>query len=121
MTDFTKFEALEAFSGFEGSMDLHFQLWLTMTFAAIAASFLARGSLSKPFAHFMASIYLLATAAIAGRWALELFRIRVLMDQHTFLTELFPEWGPFTGVLTLSMFVFGTLGCVFCVYSFRSK
>ena len=79
MNEFTDFEVLELLAVYESSIVIQFQLWLTMTFAAITASFLAHDRLTKTFAHFMTSIYLLATIAIAGRWMVDLYRINILV------------------------------------------
>ncbi len=121
MNELTNFEVLELLTIYESSIVIQVQLWLTMTFAAIAASFLARDRLTKTFAHFMTSIYLLATTAIAGRWMVDLYRINVLVDTYEFIAQAFPPWGAFLALITFLMFALGTGGCVFCIYYFRSR
>ena len=121
MNEFTNFEVLELLAIFESSADVQFQLWLTMTFAAITASFLARDRLTKTFAHFMTSIYLLATTAIAGRWMMTIYRVNLLVEAYEVTEQTFPPWGVFLALSTFLMFALGTGGCVFCIYYFRSK
>ncbi len=121
MNEFTDFEVLELLAVYESSIVIQFQLWLTMTFAAITASFLARDGLTKIFAHFMTSIYLLATTAIAGRWMVELYRINILVEAYEVTAQTFPPWGAFLALNTFLMFALGTGGCVFCIYYFRSR
>ena len=121
MNELTPIEALELLFQYEGSMDTQFQLWLSITFGATAASFLARKSLTKHFSHFITAVYVLATTAIATRWITEVFRINILVEKHEIVVETFPPWGPFLVMSTLLMFAIGTIGCVFCVYYFREK
>jgi hypothetical protein len=119
MNGFTNFEVLELLAVYESSIVIQLQLWLTMTFSAITASFLARDHLTKRFAHFMTSIYLLATTAIAGRWMVELYRINILLEAYEVTAQTFPSWGTFLALSTFLMFALGTGGCVFCIYHFR--
>ena len=121
MNELTNFEVLELFASYESSMDLQLQLWLSITFAAIAASFLARESLTKLFAYFMGAIYLLATTAIASRFMIELYRIRVLVEEYDFLAQTFPPWAPYSALASFLMFALGTAGCLYCIYHFVAK
>ena len=121
MNELTNFEVLELLAVYESSIVIQVQLWLTMTFAAITASFLARDRLTKTFAHFMTSIYLLATTAVAGRWMVELCRINILLEAFEITAQTYPPWGALLALSTILMFVLGTGGCVFCIYHFRSR
>ncbi len=121
MNDLSNFEALEVLSIFESSMDVQLQLWLTMTFAAIAASFMAGERLTRTFAHFMAAIYLLATIGLAARWMVELSRITTLIQEYDVIAQAIPSWGIVVAVPSFLMFILGTGGCVFCIYYFRAR
>jgi len=119
MNNLTDTEALEFLLLLEGSIDQQFQVWITLTFAAVAAAYLARGHLSKAFAHFMTSVYLLAVAAVIARWLFEVYRIGRLIESHEIVLETFPKWAGITVYFTFSLVAIGTAGCVFCIYHFR--
>ena len=119
MGNLSNIEVLQLLSMYEVSIDTQFQNWITLTFAAVGASYLARRKLSKSFAHFMTSIYLLATTSIILRWLFEVYRISILIEQYEVVTETFPPWSAILGITTFSMLAIGTMGCVFCIYHFR--
>jgi len=122
MNELSNFEVLELLYFIESTMGTLFETWLTITFTAIAASFLAGSRLTKNFAHFITAIYLFTIGMLVSRWLVEFFRLTTLFGEHPYLyAELFPSWAPFQGLSLLSTFLLGTGGCVFCIYHFRKQ
>jgi hypothetical protein len=119
MEHLSEMDVLELLAIYESSLDLQVQLWISLTFAAIAGSYLARQHLSKAFAHFLTSIYLLATIMVVVRWSLDAYRLTKLIELHPFLLEAFPGWVFLLGPVVWALMTIGTTGCVFCIYFFR--
>ena len=61
-------ELVELFYIRESVIDVQFQYWLTITFAVIVASFVAKGHLNKTLRSAVALLYLLATVVLISRW-----------------------------------------------------
>ena len=120
MKDLSNFEVLELLAVYEASIDSQVELWISLTFAAIAGSFLARQHLSKNFAHFLTSVYLLATIMVVARFALDAHRLIVLLESYPFMADAFPGWANFFAPIVWTLMSIGTAGCVFCIYHFRS-
>jgi hypothetical protein len=80
-------ELLELILLGESSIDVQFQLWLTITFATIIAGFAARRLLTQPLRWALTVLYLLATFVVASRWyydAQDIFTYRKLLEQAGF-------------------------------------
>ena len=119
MSGLSKFEVFELMSIFEASIDLQIQLWITLTFAAVAGSYLGREHLSTRFCHFLVSVYLLATLVTIGRWSFEAYRLVRLVEEYPFLANSFPPWAMFFAPTVWLLLGIGTAGCVYSVYYFR--
>ena len=69
MNEITVAELIELLQNESASIDMQFQLWITITSAVIIASFAARHHLSFWMRAFIAVMYTLASATIAFRYA----------------------------------------------------
>lgn len=69
MNETTVAELIELLQNESASIDMQFQLWITITTAVIIASFAARHHLSFWMRAFIAVMYALASATIAFRYA----------------------------------------------------
>ncbi len=69
MNETTVAELIELLQNESASIDMQFQLWMTITSAVIIASFAARHHLSFWMRAFIAVMYTLASATIAFRYA----------------------------------------------------
>ena len=69
MNEVTVAELIELLQNESASIDMQFQLWITITSAVVIASFAARHHLSFWMRAFVAVMYTLASATIAFRYA----------------------------------------------------
>ena len=69
MNETTVAELIELLQNESASIDMQFQLWMTITSAVVIASFAARHHLSFWMRAFVAVMYTLASATIALRYA----------------------------------------------------
>ncbi len=69
MNETTVAEIIELLQNESASIDMQFQLWITITSAVVIASFAARGRLARNMRLFVAIMYALAAATIALRYA----------------------------------------------------
>ena len=69
MNEITVAELIELLQNESASIDMQFQLWMTITTAVVIASFAARHHLSFWMRVFVAIMYTLASATIAIRYA----------------------------------------------------
>ncbi len=69
MNEITVAELIELLQNESASIDMQFQLWITITSAVVIASFAARHHLSFWMRAFIAVMYTLASATIAFRYA----------------------------------------------------
>ncbi len=69
MNEITVAELIELLQNESASIDMQFQLWITITSAVVIASFAARHHLSFWMRAFVAVMYSLASATIAFRYA----------------------------------------------------
>ena len=68
MNQFSAAELAELFFIREGTIDLQFQFWITITFSAIVASFVAGKHLSRRLRAVVALLYSLAVVVLISRW-----------------------------------------------------
>lgn len=69
MNETTVAELIELLQNESASIDMQFQLWMTITSAVVIATFAARHHLSFSMRAFVAVMYTLASATIAIRYA----------------------------------------------------
>ena len=103
--------------------DTLFQVWLTVTFAAILAIYFTRSEISQWMRHLLIALYTGAAIVLTGRWAAGM--IHVLEYQELLREAGFPPFptpptlGTAMGVLHFLMFVVGSLATVYFMFSFR--
>lgn len=104
-------DLLNALMTQRASIDLQFQFWLTITFAAIVAGFVAGDRLSPALRRFAAVLYLLATAHLAVRWmydgAVGERWVRLLVSRGV---DIGIPWA--AAYLRMAVMLLGTLGAL---------
>lgn len=109
-------ELLELILLGESSIDVQFQLWLTITFATIIAGFAARRLLTRQLRWAVTVLYLLATVVVASRWyydAQDIFLYRQWLTQTGFETPR-PIVTMATRVLLM---IVGTLAAIYFLHT----
>ena len=93
------------------SLDLQYQFWLTITFALVAATFVAGARLHLPLRLFVLLLYVLATGSVMSRYMLEVAEIAVLIDEAVArgVLESLPLWAFWFRVVTV---LAGSIGAV---------
>ncbi len=81
MNETTVAELIELLQNESASIDMQFQLWVTITLAVVIASFAARHHLSFWLRAFVAVMYTLASATIAFRYANDASQFVFLHDE----------------------------------------
>ena len=81
MNEITVAELIELLQNESASIDMQFQLWITITSAVVIASFAARYLLSFWIRAFVAVMYTLASAIIAFRYANDASQFVFLHDE----------------------------------------
>ncbi len=81
MNETTVAELIELLQNESASIDMQFQLWITITSAVVIASFAARHHLSFWIRAFVAFMYTLASATIAFRYANDASQFVFLHDE----------------------------------------
>ena len=102
-----------------------FELWLTVTFAAILAVYFSRDHISLFMRNLLMALYAGTAVVLMGRWGLAMLHILHYMDELKIAgLAPFPTPQPFgeiLGILHLTMFVGGSLGTIYFMHSFRSS
>jgi len=114
-------ETIELLQNSMSAIDAQFQLWLTITFAAVVASFLARDQLSRVLRLTLATLYLLSVGLLALRMA---YHFEVGQYLATALLRDISDAGPpgtyvrVIGWLRSLVMILGTLSAtLFILYS----
>ena len=81
MNEVTVAELIELLQNESASIDMQFQLWITITSAVVIASFAARHHLSFWMRAFVAVMYTLASATIAFRYANDASQFEFLQNE----------------------------------------
>ncbi len=90
------------------SIDMQFQLWITITSAVVIASFAARHRLSTQMKVFVAGMYALASATIALRYANDASQFVFLNDELMARGVNYPNYADLR-LLRGLVYFFGTL------------
>ena len=108
-------ELLELIMMSESSIDTQFQSWLTITFATIVASFVARNVLTPKIRMITSSLYLVATFVLASRWYYDGQDIVVYIEMLATLDFTSPP--PIAASLSrMLLMVLGTFATLYFVY-----
>ena len=104
--------------------DSLFELWLTVTFAAILAVYFSVSRMTRFMRQLLLGLYVAASVLLTGRWVVAMLHFLtyrgMLADQG--LSE-FPSPQPLgfiLGVIHLATFVLGTIGTVYFMVSFEA-
>lgn len=104
-------ELIELLQNESASIDMQFQLWITITSAVAIASFAAGKSLSNWTKCFIAAMYLLATCAIMVRYANDSAQFVFLKAELSGQGVDYPSVGDLR-LLRWLIFVMGTLAAL---------
>ena len=112
-------ELIELLQNESASIDMQFQLWITITSAIVIASYAVRHNLSLGLKVFVAAMYSLATAALMVRYANDAAQFAFLRAELTSRGVEYPAVGDlrllrgvvyFVGTVATLVFVFVTPG-----------
>jgi hypothetical protein len=102
-----------------------FELWLTVTFAVILAIYFSRDQISRLMRSLLVALYAGTAVLLAGRWCVAMIHIGHYMDELSAAgLAPFPTPMPFGYVMLIlhfSMFVGGSIGTIYFMYSYRSS
>jgi hypothetical protein len=105
----------------EASIDVQFQVWLTITFAVIVASFASQGQPSIRIRGLMIALYVLAVAALYARWMTDGSRLVPMLDELLSRgIDAYPTaW--IAPILRIATFIGGTGIAVYLMIHFHKK
>ena len=108
-------DLLELIMMAESSIDTQFQFWLTVTFATIVASFVARNLLTSKMRMITSALYLVATFVLASRWYYDAQDIVVYIEMLATLNYTNPP--PIaTSFSRMLLMVLGTFATIYFLY-----
>ena len=104
-------------------MDSLFQMWLTMTFAAILAIYFTRAELSNWLRRLLIFLYLAASIVMSGRWLVgtnHVITYRDMLTEAGYAPFPTPDWASLFWVLHACTFVVGTIATAYFMNSFSN-
>ena len=122
MDELSSAELIELVAIFDSAIDVQYQLWITITFALVVVSYVARSELSRSIQWIVAGLYVLVVIAIAGRWTGDLIRLLEITEVLTsrgidfrpplFIAPIFRAFSFIAGsvIAVLLLFFFDRLG-----------
>ena len=105
--------------------DSLFQLWLTITFAAILAAYFAREQITPFMRRLILALYAGTSILLTGRWVnamIQILSYREVLEQEGFAP--FPTvmvFGNALGLLHFLMFSIGSVATIYFLYTFRDS
>lgn len=111
-SEITREEFIELIAVTSGSIDSQFELWLTVTFAVIIASYLAGHKLSPGLQHLIAILYTFVSILLF----MLLWQAVFLMD---FMLGDLASWGPYrivVAALRVIVWVIGSVATLIFIY-----
>ena len=104
--------------------DSLFELWLTITFAAILAVYFSSDRISRFMRILLISLYSASSILLTGRWVVAM--IHYAHYQDVILTSGFaayptPPFAAVFGVLHFLLYVLGSVGTVYFMLSFENS
>ena len=103
--------------------DTLFQVWLTVTFAAILAIYFSRDEISKLMRFPLLFLYAGTSILLTGRWVVGIIhavRYQEMLFQNGFTPfPTPPAFGASLAALHFSMFIVGTLATIYFMFSFK--
>jgi len=102
------------------SIDTQFQVWITITFATIVASFTSKEELRTKYKIFVSLLYIIATVTLASRWyydAIETISLIEALDK-----EQIELWVPKVTIISRSLLmILGSIGTLIFIFSSHKK
>lgn len=102
-----------------------FELWLTITFAAILAIYFSRDQISRFMRNLLVALYTGTAVLLTGRWCVAMIHIVYYMNELSAAgLASFPTPMPFGSVMAIlhfSMFAGGSIGTIYFMCSYRSS
>jgi hypothetical protein len=102
-----------------------FQMWLTVTFAAILAIYFSQSNITPYMRRLLIGLYIGASAMLVGRWCVAIF-YHFLTYQNQLIDQGLlpfptPKYAGILGLLHLTLYVFGTGGTLYFMIKFSQK
>ena len=101
-----------------------FELWLTITFAAILAVYFTREHISRYMRALMIGLYGMAFILLVGRWTNAMFQI---LSYQTEIESLGyppfpnPSYAPFMALIHLLTYIVGSLATLYFMKTHKAK
>jgi len=108
-------ELIELMQNESASIDMQFQLWITVTSAVVIACHAARNHLTLWLKTFVVSMYVLATAAITLRYANDASQFQFLSAELQTRGVAYPSVGDLRLLRTL-VYIIGTAATLLFVF-----
>jgi hypothetical protein len=105
--------------------DSLFELWLTVTFAAILAVYFSSSRMTPFMRRLLLGLYCAASVLLTGRWVVAMLHFityREMLASQGFAEFPSPQpLGFILGILHFATFVLGTVGTVYFMLSFGAR
>ena len=102
-----------------------FELWITVTFAAILAVYFTRNHISSFMRLLLMALYSGTAILLTGRWCVAMIHfLRYMEELEAAGLEPFPTPQPFGTVMAflhLAMFVIGSFATIYFMKTYRGK
>ena len=115
MSELTVAELIELLQNESASIDMQFQLWISVTFAVIIASFAARSHFTTSLKLFVTTLYALAATALTLRYTNDASQFVFLKAELTARAVNYPSVADLKLLRTL-IYVLGSLATVVFVF-----
>lgn len=102
-----------------------FQMWLTVTFAAILAIYFSHSNITPYLRRLLIGLYLGASIMLIGRWWVAIFHHFLTYQNQLIgngrLSFPTPEYAGFLGVLHLMLYLIGTAATLYFMLKFVGR
>lgn len=107
-----------------GFADNLFELWLTVTFAAILAAYFTAEHMSRYMRALMIGLYGMACILLIGRWLNAMFQILSYyreIESLGYLPFPNPSYAPVMGVIHLLTYIIASIATLYFMKTHRAK
>ena len=102
-----------------------FQMWLTVTFAAILAIYFSHSNITPYLRRLLIGLYVGASIMLIGRWCVAIFYHFLTYQGQLISQELLPfptpKFANILGLLHLALYLFGTTATLYFMAKFAKK
>ena len=102
-----------------------FQMWLTVTFAAILAIYFSHSNITPYLRRLLTGLYLGASIMLIGRWWVAIFHhfltYQNQLVENDWLPFPTPQYAEFLGVLHLLLYLMGTAATLYFMVKFVGR